>query len=88
MSAVRMCDQCGRIFSENEDGWTTAPVQSMKRDERGQMRPVVSQRDLCPEDSGTPVNIRPRVDMGEYPNELRNEAKTRQLEREAGITPE
>lgn len=23
MSAVRMCDRCGNIFSEREDGWTT-----------------------------------------------------------------
>jgi len=80
-----MCDQCGRIFSENEEGWTTALVARVKRNPlTGRREPLQEQRDLCPEDSGVNENLRPRVDG--YPNELRNEAKTRQLEREAGIT--
>ncbi len=84
MSAVRMCDVCGRVFSENEDGWTTAPVQVMKRVD-GVMKPHNEQRDACPEDSGAPVNLRPRAEQ--YPGQLSIQHKTDRLEREAGIIP-
>lgn len=47
MSAVRMCDSCGEIFSEREDGWASGEVARMARDERGQMRRVAEQLDTC-----------------------------------------
>jgi hypothetical protein len=85
MSAVRMCDTCSRIFSENEDGWATAPVQKMKRNAIGTMVPTTEQRDSCPDcNRGQPVNLRPHAET--YAGELPNAAKIRELEREAGIT--
>jgi hypothetical protein len=83
MSAVRMCDVCGRVFSENEDGWTTAPVQAMKRID-GVMKPHTEQRDACPEDSGVPVNLRPQTEQ--YQGQLSTGRKIARLEQEAGIT--
>lgn len=31
MSAVRMCDNCGKVFSENSEGWTTFSGSRRKR---------------------------------------------------------
>jgi hypothetical protein len=43
MSSVRMCDNCGAIFSEAEPGWQTGTVTSL--DEDGIRRQV--QQDRC-----------------------------------------
>jgi hypothetical protein len=69
MSAVRMCDNCGRIFSENEDGWATAVVQQSKRRPDGGVRLSSVQQDACPacNPAGRPVEMRPRIDMGTQP---------------------
>lgn len=48
MSAVRMCDRCGNIFSEREDGWSTFSGTRMNRDDHGRMRDVSEQMDSCP----------------------------------------
>lgn len=90
MSAVRMCDQpkCGRIFSENEDGWATGNVSQMRRI-AGRMTTVSVVEDRCPQCAGTvreAEDMRPRVDA--YPNENANHAVTARLEQEAGIDPE
>lgn len=48
MSTVRMCDRCGNIFSEREDGWTTMTGTTMRRDAEGRMRQSTEQLDACP----------------------------------------
>lgn len=48
MSTVRMCDRCGNIFSEREDGWTSMQGTTMRRDEKGQMRQTTEALDACP----------------------------------------
>jgi hypothetical protein len=35
MSSVRMCDRCGEIFSEREEGWSTFTGTTRKRDDNG-----------------------------------------------------
>jgi uncharacterized protein YbbK (DUF523 family) len=48
MSTVRMCDRCGEVFSEREDGWTTMTGTTMRRDEKGDMKRTTEQLDACP----------------------------------------
>jgi len=45
MSSVRMCDNCGTIFSEAESGWQTGSVVTVEED--GLKRSY--QQDRCPE---------------------------------------
>jgi hypothetical protein len=86
-----MCDSCGRIFSENEDGWATGAIQAMKRGPDGGMRPVTTQQDACPEcnPAGRPVEMRPRIDLG--PRQIKGgkggstAAEIAKLEQELGI---
>ncbi len=48
MSAVRMCDRCGHVFSERAEGWGTYTGTTMRRDpETGRQRQVTEQLDLC-----------------------------------------
>lgn len=47
MSAVRMCDRCGEIFSEREDGWASMIGSQIRRDQHGQPRTVTEQMDTC-----------------------------------------
>lgn len=47
MSAVRMCDKCGKIFSENAPGWTTFTGSTMRMVE-GRRTTVQQSMDLCP----------------------------------------
>lgn len=62
MSTVRMCDRCGNIFSEREDGWTTMTGTTMRRDEKsGQMRQSTEQLDACPNCSAGPIVPKPRL---------------------------
>jgi hypothetical protein len=90
MSAVRMCDTCSRIFSENEDNWGTAPVAVMKRGFDGTMRTHTQQRDICGDcNSEQPQDLRPRAEN--YKGELSRGRRIEQLERETGVgetTPE
>lgn len=48
-----MCDRCGQIFSEREDGWTTMTGTTMRRAENGSMRQTSEQLDACPRCSGS-----------------------------------
>lgn len=48
MSSVRMCDRCGLIFSENEDGWQTFQGATIKRTEGGGSKSVTVMMDACP----------------------------------------
>lgn len=55
MSAVRMCDRCGTIFSENAEGWGVGTISTNKRNERTARLEIVSQTiDLCPTDNAGP----------------------------------
>ena len=58
MSAVRMCDRCGGIFSEREDGWTTFPGTRVARDQNGQQRNTTEQIDNC-----SPCTIGPAMTL-------------------------
>lgn len=53
MSAVRMCDRDGKIFSERAEGWGQFTGTTMRRDERtGKTVPVTEALDLCPSCNG------------------------------------
>lgn len=47
MSSVRMCDKCSRVFSENEEGWQTASLQTVEYDDSGNQITVPIRHDLC-----------------------------------------
>lgn len=49
MSSVRMCDKCRTIFSENDEGWQTATLQTVEYDENGHQFSVPIRQDLCSE---------------------------------------
>lgn len=55
MSAVRMCDRDGTIFSERSDGWGTFQGTTARRDEHGRQRTVTESLDLCPSCNGGAV---------------------------------
>lgn len=47
MSSVRMCDNCGKVFSENEEGWTTFSGSKVKRDKYGDRYTETISKDAC-----------------------------------------
>jgi hypothetical protein len=49
VSSIRMCDKagCGRIFSENEEDWSTGVVTVQRRRENGSRYAEQRQMDLC-----------------------------------------
>jgi hypothetical protein len=48
MSSVRMCDRCGRVFSEKEDGWETGQVNKRVTDPKtGESRVMSVAIDSC-----------------------------------------
>lgn len=86
MSTPRICDDCNAVFSENDEGWSSAPVTINRRNERGVITPINLQLDYCAPctDRKTGNNREePRVPSvrGRY-----DERYTHQLEREAGLT--
>lgn len=60
MSSVRMCDNCGSIFSEAEEGWQTGTVSTVGEDEFGQLVTRRVQQDRCP-DCAVGVKGKPKV---------------------------
>jgi hypothetical protein len=56
-----MCDRCGNIFSEREDGWTSMQGTTMRRDEKGQMRQTTEALDACPRCSAGPTVPKPQL---------------------------
>lgn len=64
MSSVRMCDNCGSIFSESEDGWQTGTVSTVGQDDFGRSMTRMVQQDRCPDcavgTKGKP-KVRPRI---------------------------
>lgn len=66
MSSVRMCDQCGNIFSEREDGWGTYTGAVVKRNAHGKQEANPETLDSCPRCT-SPSIMTPRVAIGETP---------------------
>lgn len=67
MSQVRMCDKCGRIFSELADGWQTFTVVTKKKDDHGRVRDELVAMDACPEcafQGTTEPTIKPSITSG------------------------
>lgn len=49
MSSVRMCDRCGNIFSEREDGWETYTATQVKKNPDTRRRETETvYLDACP----------------------------------------
>lgn len=42
-----MCDKCGNIFSENEDGWSTFSGTVQRRRDDGTVKPETMSQDAC-----------------------------------------
>ena len=62
MSSVRMCDSCGIIFSENDDGWTTfTGNRRIKEDGRSVFKEIV--QDSCAGCSEIVFNDKPRIPL-------------------------
>lgn len=87
MSTVRLCDKCNVIFSENQEGWTSASgSRRVRNTNTGAMMTQEIALDYCPRCSdlmaGGNIPEEPRVPpvVGRY-----DERYTRQLEREAGL---
>lgn len=76
-----MCDnpECGDIFSEMEEGWSTAQQAQVIMDENGQRKTVVVNIDLCPEHSGNTKEVARRMAA------QRKQRRVERLELEAGV---
>lgn len=58
MSSVRMCDQCGQIFSEQADGWESGSATRRRYNkETGQYEQQHLTMDKCPDCSSEPVMV-------------------------------
>ena len=66
-----MCDKCGRIFSENDDGWSTFTGTAKRRREDGSRYTESVTQDACaPCTSGTqPVTPRLAVEAAPFPED-------------------
>ena len=58
-----MCDNpnCGELFSEMEEGWTTASQSKVKTNSQGMRNTVTVVLDFCPECSGDPEETGSRL---------------------------
>jgi len=56
MSSVRMCDRCGRVFSERSEDWGTYTGTTMRKDERGRRHAVSETLDMCGACNGGPAD--------------------------------
>jgi hypothetical protein len=56
-----MCDSCGVIFSENEEGWSTANRTVNKRNAAGRPAPLQQAVDLCARCTGSSEAPAPRL---------------------------
>jgi len=77
VSSVRMCDNCGEIFSEAEERWSTAQQVQIKVDESGQRRHVSLSVDFCPDCSGDTSAVANRLAI------QRRERRAQKLELES-----
>lgn len=87
MSAVRMCDRCGRMFSENEPGWDSGNVGRRITRDDGTVNTVTRQFDQCgecSESSRTPSPVtRQAIASGVSPD-IVNEV-SRRVREETGV---
>lgn len=67
MSSVRMCDKCGEIFSENQDGWSTFSGTAMRRREDGTRFQETVAQDACTTCTAGPQQVTPRIPIGAAP---------------------
>jgi hypothetical protein len=58
MSSVRMCDRCGEIFKEGEEGSATYRGQTMRKDVYGNVRAIQETMDVCNKCSSKSVPVR------------------------------
>jgi hypothetical protein len=78
MSSVRMCDKCGDVFSEREQGWTNSEQTQIGEDENGRRTHSSIIVDLC-------TMCSPNIKEGvKQLQQLRRAARARQLELMAG----
>lgn len=62
MSSVRMCDKCGKVFSERTENWSTGQVIRFKRNEKtGKREQVADLMDLCADCGGDDEAPQPRM---------------------------
>jgi hypothetical protein len=61
MSSVRMCDRCGTVFSENDEGWSTDSRTVNRIKEDGKRYQVGMQVDQCATCVGNPGQVTPRI---------------------------
>lgn len=84
MSTVRMCDKCGTIFSELEDGYQSFTATTVKRDENGMTHNVQQAMDACPSCALIPKHqFQKELEAVASGDEL--QARIAKLERETGI---
>lgn len=60
MSSVRMCDRCGRIFPEGEEGSAVGSMTRTVKGDDGRMRTESAQQDACAL-CASPSAVEPRV---------------------------
>ena len=61
MSKVRMCDKCGNIFSEREEGWSNLTQTRELRNEHNVPYTEQINMDVCPECAIPDVAKRPTL---------------------------
>jgi hypothetical protein len=59
MSEIRMCDNCGTIFSVNAQGWTEYTKRTTLQDHP--FNHGMEQVHMCVDCSGTPAGVKPRL---------------------------
>lgn len=61
-----MCDRCGTIFSERDEGWSTFSGSTRKRDNEGKWVTQTDSLDSCPEctELMTGASVRPVAALG------------------------
>ena len=65
MSAVRMCDRCGTIYPEGEEGAGMGTMsKNVRNEDTGIVRAMSIQMDLCKDCNGGPDMPRPRLSIG------------------------
>lgn len=77
-----MCDKCGRIFSENEEDWSTFSGARKRRREDGSRYTEQIDQDACPECTNGQHPVTPRLALRPGQPDY---AKIATLEAETGI---
>jgi hypothetical protein len=84
MSSVRMCDKCGTVFSELEDGWQTFTGTTRRRNEEGELVAIQQTLDTCPACAVIPkVQLERGLQSTQEQRDL--DARIAKLEKETGV---